>query len=129
MKKNMRTADRAIRLVLGLIIVLAWYYFDMNYWVMGVGAFFVITGLLSWCPVYVALGICSCKNCEKCVDDKKLTGESDNHTDSIIEERKDSNKEEIRGGVLVEPESSDEDKKIMTNGNNKEITQDQKKDM
>lgn len=65
MKKNMGGADRAIRIVLALIVG-ALYYFNMitgtlAYVLLALAAIFVLTSLVSFCPLYVLFGIRTCK--------------------------------------------------------------------
>ncbi len=53
----MGSADRMVRIIVGLIALGAGYYLGMNYWVMGIGAIILITGLVNLCPVYLMLGM------------------------------------------------------------------------
>ncbi len=68
MKKNVGTVDRAIRLILGLVLlVLAWYYWAGLGAVWGtilviIGLISLITSFISSCPLYSILGINSCKS-------------------------------------------------------------------
>lgn len=55
MKKNMGTLDRRIRLILGLLIVAAGIYFK-TWWGL-VGVVFLVTSLISWCPLYAPFGL------------------------------------------------------------------------
>lgn len=55
MKKNMGILDRRIRLVLGLLIVAAGIYFK-TWWGL-IGAVFIVTSLVSWCPLYLPFGL------------------------------------------------------------------------
>ena len=57
MKKNMGNADRIVRIVVGLIALGAGFYLGMNYWVMGIGAVILVTGLMNSCPIYSMLGM------------------------------------------------------------------------
>lgn len=55
MKKNMGSADRSIRMPLGILIIMAGLYFE-NWW--GVtGLILVATSFFGICPVYSILGI------------------------------------------------------------------------
>ena len=59
MKKNMGKADRLIRVLLGVIILAAgWYY---QSWWGAVGAILLLTAFMSWCPIYVPLKISTLK--------------------------------------------------------------------
>ncbi|MCA0958427.1 DUF2892 domain-containing protein [Allomuricauda sp. XS_ASV26] len=65
MKKNMGGADRAIRIVLALIVG-ALYYFNMitgtlAYVLLALATIFVLTSLVSFCPLYTLFGIRTCK--------------------------------------------------------------------
>jgi len=65
MKKNMGTLDRSIRVILAILF--AYLYFSetvtgtLGYVVLGFGAIFLLTGLVSYCPLYPLLGINTCK--------------------------------------------------------------------
>jgi len=59
MKKNVGSADRAIRIAAGLIIILMGIYFKSWWGVFGVLP--IITAALRWCPAYLPFGINSCK--------------------------------------------------------------------
>lgn len=59
MKQNVGSADRIIRMVLGLSII-AWGFIAHN-WLGAVGLVPLATGFLRWCPAYVPFGISSCK--------------------------------------------------------------------
>lgn len=55
MKKNMGILDRRIRIVLGLLTVAAGIYFK-TWWGL-VGVVFLVTSLVSWCPLYVPFSL------------------------------------------------------------------------
>lgn len=59
MKQNVGSADRILRMVLGLTII-AWGFISHN-WLGAVGLVPLATGFLRWCPAYVPFGISSCK--------------------------------------------------------------------
>ena len=59
MKQNIGSADRAIRIVAGLIIIFIGIYFKSWWGVIGVLP--IITAALGWCPAYLPFGINSCK--------------------------------------------------------------------
>lgn len=68
MKKNMGTADKGIRIIIALAIALL-YYFDkisgtLGIVLMVVAIVFLLTSLLSFCPLYPILGINTCKKKE-----------------------------------------------------------------
>jgi len=64
MKKNMGTADRIIRILIAA--VLAYLYFSgtvtgtLGIVLIVVAAVFVLTSLVSFCPLYPLLGINTC---------------------------------------------------------------------
>lgn len=55
MTQNVGTVDRAIRIVLGLAIVV-WGYSAQS-WLGAIGLVPLATGLLGWCPAYLPLGL------------------------------------------------------------------------
>lgn len=65
MKKNMGTLDRGIRVILAAVF--AYLYFSgtvsgtLGYVLLGFGAVFLLTSLVSFCPLYTLLGINTCK--------------------------------------------------------------------
>ncbi len=64
MKKNMGAIDKLIRLIVALLIVIT-YFRGMVEGALGiilliVAAIFVITSLVSICPIYSVFGISSC---------------------------------------------------------------------
>lgn len=62
-KTNVGTADRAIRIILGLALI-AWWYLAPGMglrWVpLLLGIVALATGILSTCPLYSLLGINTC---------------------------------------------------------------------
>ena len=65
MKKNMGTMDKAIRIVIAIGIALL-YYFNiidgaLAYILMVLGIIFLLTSLVSFCPLYAPFGISTCK--------------------------------------------------------------------
>ena len=55
MKKNVGSADRAIRIVAGLIIIIIGIYFKS--WWGAIGIIPILTSVINWCPIYVPFGI------------------------------------------------------------------------
>jgi len=51
MARNVGGLDRAFRIVVGLVAIGAGFYF--NSWWGALGFIPLLTGLVSWCPVYV----------------------------------------------------------------------------
>lgn len=59
MKKNMGSADRVIRGILGVAILAAGYYYKS--WFGLIGLIPLATASLSWCPGYLPFGISTCR--------------------------------------------------------------------
>lgn len=59
MKTNVGSVDRALRIVLGLAIMAAGYYYK-NWWGL-VGLVPLLTGIVRFCPAYLPFGISTCK--------------------------------------------------------------------
>jgi hypothetical protein len=65
MKKNMGSLDKSIRFLLA--IVFAYLYFSdtvtgvLGYVLLAFGSIFILTSLVSFCPLYTFLGINTCK--------------------------------------------------------------------
>jgi hypothetical protein len=64
MKKNLGTADRIVRILLALVFG-ALYFTGTVTGITGVilvvlGAIFLGTAFISWCPIYAALGLKTC---------------------------------------------------------------------
>jgi hypothetical protein len=68
MKKNMGSTDKVIRILIALIIGLLYYLGIISgttALVLGIFAvIFVLTSLISFCPLYLPLGISTCKKKE-----------------------------------------------------------------
>ncbi len=65
MKTNMGMIDRTIRILIALAIVFLWYFGLLTgtiaYILLAVAAIFVLTGFVSFCPVYALFGMNTCK--------------------------------------------------------------------
>ncbi len=65
MKKNMGSADRAIRLVIAAIIAVLFFSGAITGTVATVlaiiGLVFVLTSLMGFCPLYALFGMSTCK--------------------------------------------------------------------
>ena len=59
MKCNVGKTDKVIRIIIGLAIGAAGYYFK-SWWGL-VGIVPIFTALISWCPLYLPFGIKTCK--------------------------------------------------------------------
>ena|GEM_PF-602697 len=55
MKFNVGTLDRAIRFVLGAVIIGAGYYYQS--WWGAIGLIPILTGFVGWCPAYAVFNI------------------------------------------------------------------------
>ncbi|MEJ2308905.1 MAG: DUF2892 domain-containing protein [Gammaproteobacteria bacterium] len=58
--KNVGSADRVIRLILGLAIIGVGYYYQS--WWGAIGIVPIFTALVGWCPAYLPFGINTCSN-------------------------------------------------------------------
>ena len=58
MQANVGTADGALRLVVGVALIIAGLVSTI--WLAVVGAVLVITAVMKWCPPYALLGISTC---------------------------------------------------------------------
>jgi hypothetical protein len=56
--KNVGSADRVIRLILGLVIIGIGYYYQS--WWGAIGIVPIFTALIGWCPAYLPFGINTC---------------------------------------------------------------------
>ena len=68
MKKNMGSADRIIRVIIAIIIVTL-FFTNVITGVLGIilitlSGIFVLTSLINFCPLYLPLGISTCKKKE-----------------------------------------------------------------
>ena len=55
MTKNIGSADRVVRIILG-VALLAWGYTAQNWW-GAIGLVPLLTAVIGWCPAYAPLGI------------------------------------------------------------------------
>lgn len=62
MNINIGTADRVIRVVVGLaLIAFAWFYSNVPYSYLGwIGIIPILTAAIGFCPLYAVLGISTC---------------------------------------------------------------------
>lgn len=69
MKKNMGTADRVIRILLAIVIAVLYFTGTVTgTWgivLLILGAAFLITSLVSFCPLYLPFGLSTCAKKEK----------------------------------------------------------------
>ncbi len=59
MNPNVGNVDRIVRVIAGFCIIGAGLYFKS--WLGLIGVVPLVTAALRWCPLYVPLGISSCK--------------------------------------------------------------------
>ena len=68
MKKNMGTADKVIRILLALLVAVL-FYMKVITGTLGIvllifAGIFLLTSFISFCPLYVPLGLNTCKRKE-----------------------------------------------------------------
>ncbi|MFY8137663.1 MAG: YgaP family membrane protein [Flavobacteriales bacterium] len=65
MKANMGSTDKIIRIILALVFIVLFYMnvvtAPMSYVLLALSAVFVLTSLVSFCPMYPLFGINTCK--------------------------------------------------------------------
>ena len=59
MQCNVGKADKIGRIIIGLVIIILGLYFKS--WWGAIGLVPLLTALIGWCPLYVPLGIKTCK--------------------------------------------------------------------
>ena len=59
MKANVGSIDRTLRIIIGLLIIAAGFYFQ-SWWGL-VGIVPLGTALIGWCPAYLPFGISTCR--------------------------------------------------------------------
>ena len=66
MKKNMGTADRIIRVIIAAIFATLYFTHTITgtagIILLALGGIFVLTSLISFCPIYYPFGISTCKH-------------------------------------------------------------------
>ena len=63
MKCNVGKTDRMIRIIAGVIIILAGVYFGS--WWGAIGLIPILTGFIRWCPAYLPFGFSTCETNDK----------------------------------------------------------------
>lgn len=56
MKRNVGTFDRVVRIVGGIVFIIAGMAIAYEGWLVIVGFLIVMTGVIGWCPIYKQLG-------------------------------------------------------------------------
>ncbi|MBN1301891.1 MAG: DUF2892 domain-containing protein [Melioribacteraceae bacterium] len=59
MKKNVGGVDKTLRIFVGILIIAAGLYYQ-NWWGV-IGVVLLLTGLINRCPLYLPLGLSTCK--------------------------------------------------------------------
>jgi hypothetical protein len=59
MQANIGSADRIVRIILGVLIIGAGFYYQS--WWGAVGLVPLLTAVIRWCPAYLPFGISSIK--------------------------------------------------------------------
>lgn len=71
MKKNMGATDKTIRIILAAIFVALYFTGSVSglfgYVLLGLALIFVLTSVVSFCPIYTVIGVSSCP-----ANDRKL---------------------------------------------------------
>ncbi|WP_095589842.1 YgaP family membrane protein [Actibacterium ureilyticum] len=61
LKKNVGGIDRALRIIVGLALIAAFFIVDGPYkWLYLIGIVPLVTGLMSTCPLYSIFGLNTC---------------------------------------------------------------------
>jgi len=60
MNKNVGSTDRTIRIIIGILLIIAGVA-RFNWFLVIIGLLPLITGLINYCPLYSLLGISTCK--------------------------------------------------------------------
>lgn len=62
-KRNESNADRALRAILGIVLIGAYFAFpDLSWgWVLWIGIIPLATAITGFCPLYRLLGISTCR--------------------------------------------------------------------
>ncbi|MDX1828353.1 MAG: DUF2892 domain-containing protein [Lutibacter sp.] len=68
MKKNMGSTDKIIRVLIAVVVVILYWQGiipgTLGIVLLALAAIFVLTSLISFCPLYLPLGINTCKKKE-----------------------------------------------------------------
>lgn len=64
MKKNVGTADKAVRIIAGLGLI-GYAVYSSTWWIGAIGLLPLATAFMGVCPAYLPLGINTCKTAEK----------------------------------------------------------------
>ena len=64
MKKNIHPIERAVRIIVGLVLVSLAFWGPKNYWFL-LGFIPLATGLMGWCLPYAMFGFSTCSTATK----------------------------------------------------------------
>lgn len=64
MEKNEGTTDRIVRVVIGLVIAAAAYFYNI-WWLYLIALVPLATGIIGYCHLYTLLNWNTCKSCKK----------------------------------------------------------------
>lgn len=59
MTRNVGSIDRAVRIVIGLVLIA--YGVVAKSWIGAIGIVPIATALIGWCPIYLPFGLSSCR--------------------------------------------------------------------
>ncbi|HMT10313.1 MAG TPA: DUF2892 domain-containing protein [Ignavibacteria bacterium] len=59
MKANVGSSDKIIRIILGVVIIAAGFYFKSWFGLIGIVP--LLTAFVSFCPLYSVIGVNTCK--------------------------------------------------------------------
>lgn len=59
MKQNVHNIERAVRIIIGLVLISMTFWGPTSPWFL-IGIVPLLTGILGWCPPYSLLGINTC---------------------------------------------------------------------
>ncbi|WP_028467796.1 YgaP family membrane protein [Neptunomonas japonica] len=64
MEKNIGSVDKALRVLVGLVLIALVFVGPQTAWGW-IGVPFILIALFGWCPIYKVIGFSSCKSCSK----------------------------------------------------------------
>ena len=70
MKKNIGTADKTLRIILGLGVISYYFWGEPTPWAF-LGIIPLLTGFISYCPLYQVIGMNTCSEKSCCAHDEK----------------------------------------------------------
>lgn len=73
--KNVHAVERVFRFLLGAFVISLIFWGPQTWWGL-LGVIPLLTSLVGSCPLYTAIGISTCRNCESAGTPGKVTGTS-----------------------------------------------------